>query len=120
MRSKLTPPVPEQLSRFALLLGAGLRREEIVSLEIGHVQQREGRWVIADLIGKRKRIRTVPIPGWAKVAIDQWTGVAGITEGRLFRSVDKAGRVTGETLSAQAIYLIVTARRAENICEAGA
>jgi integrase len=93
---------------LCLLVGAGLRREEIVSLEIGHVQQREGRWVIADLIGKRKRIRTVPIPGWAKVAIDQWTAAAGITEGRLFRAVDKAGRMTGESLSAQAVYLIVT------------
>jgi len=95
---------------LCLLVGAGLRREELVSLDIGHMQQREGRWVIADLIGKRKRIRTVPIPGWAKVAIDHWTAAAGITEGKVFRAVDKAGRVTGETLSAQAVYLIVTER----------
>jgi site-specific recombinase XerD len=95
---------------LSLLLGAGLRREEVVSLERGHFQQREGRWVIADLIGKRKRIRTVPIPGWAKMAIDQWMVAAGITEGRLFRAVDKAGRMTGETLSAQAVYLVVTGR----------
>jgi site-specific recombinase XerD len=95
---------------LCLLVGAGLRREEIVSLEVSHVQQREGRWVIADLIGKRKRIRTVPIPGWAKAAIDEWTEAAGITDGRLFRAVDKARRVTGETLSAQAVYLVVTER----------
>jgi site-specific recombinase XerC len=93
---------------LCLLLGAGLRREELVSLEIGHIQQREGRWVIADLVGKRKRIRTAPIPGWAKVAIDHWTDAAAITEGRLFRAVDKAGRVTGETLSTQAVYLVVS------------
>jgi len=48
---------------LGLLLGAGLRREEIVSLEVENIQQRDGRWRIADLIGKRKRIRTVPIPG---------------------------------------------------------
>jgi hypothetical protein len=48
--------------------------------------------VIVDLIGKRKRIRTVPIPGWAKVAVDHWTEAAGIAEGRSFRAVDKAGR----------------------------
>ena len=88
---------------LCLLVGAGLRREEIVSLEVGHIQQREGRWVIADLIGKRKRIRTVPIPGWAKVALDRWMEAAAIAEGKLFRAVDKAGRVTGETLSAQAV-----------------
>ena len=51
---------------LCLLLGAGLRREEIVSLEVEHIQQRDGRWLIADLIGKRKRIRTVPIPGGPK------------------------------------------------------
>jgi site-specific recombinase XerD len=95
---------------LCLLLGAGLRREEIVSLEIGHIQQRDGRWLIADLIGKRKRIRTVPIPGWSKAAIDHWVNAAGITEGRLFRAVDKAGRMTGETLSTQAVYLVVTER----------
>lgn len=66
--------------------------------------------MIADLIGKRKRIRTVPIPGWAKVAIDHWTSAAAITNGRLFQAVDKAGRVTGEMLSAQAVYLVVTER----------
>ena len=99
---------------LCLLLGAGLRREEIVSLEIGHLQQRDGRWVIVDLIGKRQRIRSVPIPGWAKSVIDLWITAAGITEGRLFRAVDKAGRLTGETLSAQAVYLVVT-ERAKNI-----
>ena len=95
---------------LCLLLGAGLRREEIVPLEIAHIQQRDGRWLIADLIGKRKRIRTVPIPAWTKAVIDHWTTAAGITEGRLFRAVDKAGRMTGETLSAQAVYLVVTER----------
>ena len=93
---------------LCLLVGAGLCRKEVVSLEVGHVQQREGRWVIADLLGKRKRIRTVPIPTWAKVAIDHWLTAAGFTEGKLFRAVDKAGRVTGEMLSVQAIHFVVT------------
>lgn len=43
-------------------------------------------------------------------AIDHWTAAAGITEGRLFRAVDKAGRLTGETLSTQAVYLVVSER----------
>jgi hypothetical protein len=32
--------------------------------------------VIADLIGKAKRIRTIPIPAWAKRAVEEWTTVA--------------------------------------------
>jgi len=35
-----------------------------------------------DLIGKRRRIRTVPLPIWAKVAVDRWTTAAGIRDGR--------------------------------------
>jgi len=45
---------------LSLLVSAGLRRSEVCALEFDHLQQREGRWVIADLIGKHDRIRTVP------------------------------------------------------------
>jgi hypothetical protein len=34
------------------------------------IQQREGRWVIADLRGKGGRIRTVAIPMWVKILMD--------------------------------------------------
>ena len=91
---------------LCLLVGAGLRREELAGLTVSHLQQREGRWVIADLIGKRKRLRTIPIPAWAKIAVDRWTAAAGIASGSLFRAVGKAGRL-GESFSAQAVYLIV-------------
>jgi integrase len=33
--------------------------------------------VFVDLVGKGKRIRTVPIPPFVKVAIDAWTAAAG-------------------------------------------
>ncbi len=36
---------------------------------------------------------TVPVPGWVKFALDQWTVAAGITAGRIFRAVDRAGKV---------------------------
>jgi integrase len=29
---------------LAVLLGCGLRRSELVALELRHIQQREGRW----------------------------------------------------------------------------
>jgi len=32
-------------------------------------------------------------PDWVKEAIDTWKEAAGITEGALFRSINKAGRV---------------------------
>jgi site-specific recombinase XerD len=61
---------------LALLIGWGLRRTELVGLELEDVQLREERWVIADLIGKGKHIRTVPVPVWAKNAVDEWTDAA--------------------------------------------
>lgn len=93
---------------LCLLIGAGLRRQELAGLRVSDIQQREGRWVIVDLAGKRGRIRSVPIPAWAKAAVDRWTAASGIGDGRLFRAVGKAGRLAGDRLSAQAVYLIVT------------
>src|SRR5437867_8278188 len=55
---------------LAMLLGCGLRRSELADLEIDEVQTRQGHWAIVDLIGKGGRIRTVPIPQWAKDALD--------------------------------------------------
>ena len=36
---------------LAVLLGCGLRRSEVAALTISHVQQRDGRWCIVDLVG---------------------------------------------------------------------
>jgi site-specific recombinase XerD len=55
---------------LALLLGCALRRQELASLDIGDIQLREGRWVVADLRGKGGRVRTVAIPLWVKKASD--------------------------------------------------
>jgi site-specific recombinase XerD len=58
---------------LAVLLGCGLRRSEVAALTVGHVQQRDGRWCIVDLVGKQGRVRTIPMPTWVKVAQDAWT-----------------------------------------------
>ena len=55
---------------LAMLLACGLRRSELVGLETCEVQSRQGHWAIVDLIGKGRRVRTVPIPEWAKRALD--------------------------------------------------
>src|SRR3989442_12928233 len=47
---------------LAVLFGCGLRRSELVGLELDEVQMRQEHWVAVDLIGKCGSIRTVPIP----------------------------------------------------------
>ena len=89
---------------LALLIGCGLRRRELALLTFEDIQQRDGRWVIADLIGKGQRIRTVPMPAWAKTAVDEWGTAAGLSSGFILRPVNKADRVAGERITAQAVF----------------
>jgi integrase len=72
---------------LAVLLGCGLRRSEVAALTFGHIQQRDGRWCIVDLIGKHGRVRTIPMPTWVKVALDAWAAAAAISTGPVFRPV---------------------------------
>jgi hypothetical protein len=60
-----------------------------------HRLLREEHWAIVDLLGKAGHIRTVPILGWVKVALDEWKEAAAVMEGALFRSINKTGRVGG-------------------------
>jgi site-specific recombinase XerD len=79
-----TPTTPRELrdhAMLAVLLGCGLRRGELLALQLGWIQQREEHWVIADLVGKGGHVRTVPMPAWVKDAIDAWTAAASITAG---------------------------------------
>ena len=92
---------------LALLVGCALRRAELAALTMEDIQQREGRWVIADLRGKGGRIRTVAIPMWVKLLMDTWTAAAGHSAGRLLRPVSKGGRVVGEELSDWAVWSVV-------------
>jgi integrase/recombinase XerD len=92
---------------LAVLLGAGLRRSEAARLTFDHLQQREGRWVLVDIVGKRNKTRTVPLPSWAKVAIDAWAESAGISQGCIFRRMHRSGHLTGGGMTAQAIYDVV-------------
>src|SRR6266436_4646773 len=57
---------------LAVLIGCGLRRAELVALKAEDIQIREERCVIADLIGKGKHIRTVPVPAWVKQTVEAW------------------------------------------------
>jgi site-specific recombinase XerD len=88
---------------LAVLIGCGLRRQEAALLTLAHIQAREGRAVLVDLVGKRNKVRSVPMPQFAKRAVDAWTRAAHIAGGRVFRSVNKAGQVGGDSMTAQAI-----------------
>ena len=92
---------------LAMLFGCGFRRSELVGLELDDIQMRQGHWAVVDLIGKGGHIRTVPIPGWAKAALDQWTAAAGIAEGRIFRAVARTDKTWGQGISQNVVWYVV-------------
>jgi integrase len=92
---------------LAMLIGCGLRRGELLALRVNSIQLREEHWVIADLLGKAGHIRTVPIPAWVKAGVDEWKNASGITDGALFRSISKTGRVWGTGMTPKVLWEIV-------------
>jgi integrase len=92
---------------LAVMIGGGLRRSEVAGLTYDHIQQRDGRWVIVDLVGKGNRVRTVPIPSWVKAALDEWALASVFTTGRVFRPVHKGKFINGDNMTSQAIHDVV-------------
>jgi site-specific recombinase XerD len=95
---------------LCVLVLAGLRREECAALTVEHLQQREGRWVITDLVGKRGRVRSVPVRPAVKGALDAWLQAAGITSGALWRAFRKGDHLDEKSqgLSSQALWGVVS------------
>jgi site-specific recombinase XerD len=94
---------------LAVLIGCGLRRAELVALKVEDFQIREEHCVIADLIGKGKHIRTVPVPAWVKRTVDAWTATAEISAGTIFHRVNRMGKLWGDALTPKAIWHVVKA-----------
>lgn len=97
---------------IALLLGCGLRRTEAAQLRTNQFTSRDGRIVITDLVGKGKRIRTVPVPPWAMEIVRVWvieTGRPADGDYAVLRSVNEDESING-SLSASGIWRIVTER----------
>src|SRR5450432_3279502 len=92
---------------LAVLLGCGLRRSEVAALTMKHIQQRDNRWCIVDLVGKHGRVRTIPVPTWVKVAVDAWTAAAELTEGHVLRPVGRGDRVLGERMTEKVVWQLL-------------
>jgi integrase len=92
---------------LAILLGCGLRRSEVAALTLKHIQQRDNRWCIVDLVGKHGRVRTVPMPTWVKVAVDAWTTAASITDGHVLRRITRGDKVRSEPMSEKVVWQLL-------------
>jgi site-specific recombinase XerD len=88
---------------LGVAVAGGLRRAEIVALDVANVNQAGG---VLTVKGKRNKTRTVPLPDGALAAVRDWLDVRGASAGPLFVRIGKGDKVSDERLSTQAVYSI--------------
>ena len=93
---------------LAVLFATGVRRRELVELQVSTVQQRDGQWGLIDLRGKGRKVRSVSLPLWVKDAVVDWLNATHIVRGFLFRSISRHGRIGNVQMSAESIKLILS------------
>lgn len=90
---------------LAVLYGAGLRRAEVVTLDLGDFDQESGALKVH--LGKGGKSRTVYATNGAKAALVAWLDARGSEAGPLFLAVLKSGEPRPGRLSEQAVYGIL-------------
>lgn len=90
---------------LALLYGCGLRRSEVVGIDLEHMNAKEES---IRILGKGNKERIVYPPARAWEMIQEWINEGrGDDQGPLFCRIRKGGMVTLERLTDQAVYYIM-------------
>ncbi len=96
---------------LALLYSCGLRRAEVVALDLADYNPITGALTIR---GKRNKERLAHVVNGAQAALTDWLTLRGDATGPLFLAINKAGAIRdGQRLTTQAIYNTVQKRAAE-------
>jgi len=95
---------------LAVLYGTGLRRSELVGLDLSDYSNQDG---IINVHGKGNTYRFAYAVGEAKVMLERWTGVRGAVEGPLFTPINKVGQLSMARLTCEAVRFILLRRADE-------
>ena len=106
-----TPKGARDAALIAILRGAGLRRAEVVKLELKDLTISTGGLEVRG--GKGGKDRTVYLPSVAVSVVSDWLTVRGKSPGALLCPVRKGSTVELRHLTAQAVLLIVQKRANE-------
>jgi site-specific recombinase XerD len=90
---------------ISLLYGCGLRRAEVVGLDLGDYKPQEETLRVQ---GKRNKQRLIPLVGGAANALADWLRIRGDVAGPLFWGA--GNRNNGRRLTTQAIYNMLQKR----------
>ncbi len=86
-----TPSGARDAAILAVAYSCGLRRAEIVGLDLVDFNRAEGVFTVK---GKRNKVRTVPIQNGARQAVNDWLAIRGEDAGALFLPISKGNRIT--------------------------
>jgi len=93
---------------IAVMYQAGLRRAEVVSLDLENYDPETG--MLEILHAKRNKQRTAYLTNGAVLAVADWLAVRGNEPGPLFHPINKSKRIQNKRLSDQAIYYVLVER----------
>ena len=96
---------------LVILMGAGLRRSEVVDLDLEDWQINESVLVVRK--GKGRRYREVPVGESTTQAIEDWVSIRGKEKGPLFYAVKWRDRLDRRRLKSDTVYDIVKKRSYE-------
>jgi integrase len=96
---------------IGLLSGGGLRRAELVKLQLEQFDADTG--TIAVKHGKGGKERSVPVANGTLAALADWLDLRGQEPGALFLPINKGGHIVGQRMTAQAVYNMLKKRAKE-------
>jgi site-specific recombinase XerD len=102
-----TPGGARDAALIGLMYAAGLRREEVINIDLADFDQATGRLVVH---GKRSKERAAYLTGGAADALADWLTLRGSEPGPLFVAINKGGRLLTERMTPQAVYYILAVR----------
>jgi integrase len=111
-KSDTTPAGVRDAAIIGLLYTCGLRRAELVALDVSDFDSDSGRLLVRS--GKGRKQRTVYVQGGALRALVDWRTASGQASGPLFVPILKGNRITPRRMNAQSIYDMLKKRAIES------
>jgi site-specific recombinase XerD len=93
---------------LAVLYSGGLRRSEVVALDLADYDPETGALTIRRAKGRKDRVAYTTTGSRAALAV--WFGVRSLEPGPLFWPIDQAGRMTARRMTAQSVLEIIERR----------
>ncbi len=115
IKADATPAGIRDAALLAILLGSGLRRTEVVSLDLRDFDPSTGAIKVRG--GKGGKDRTVYLPSSGIRAVSAWLRVRGVKAGPLLYPVSKGHQVMKRRLTDQAVLYILQKRAQQAVVD---